>query len=165
MKGKSRLSAPIQSGSQVPIPGDDPAAANPSAEMMFTGFIASVLVTSPPGVDSQTPISQASGKSIPIHVLVAINEKEDVSEKEKNPVPIVNQYRLDRKLILKPGVETEVGRITWEATEYVNDKIPVLADLPLIGRLPLFRPEVVLDTRNTAIVTISAEWMDPNTGE
>lgn len=149
--------AMIESGSQIPVPTDSGSETG-SMEMILEGFAVSLLPAAPSGTGPRTPLSQIRERDISVHVLAAINEKEDFPRGEDQPVPSVHQYRIDRKLVLEPGVTTEAGRITREKTIHVTDKIPVLADIPLIGQL--FRHEFPLEVRNTTVLTVRANWVE-----
>lgn len=75
-------------------------------------------------------------------------------------MPIFKTIRLpDQNLTVQDGATVVLGGLITNKTVKIEDKTPILGDIPIAGRL--FRSEANRTIREAVIVTVNAELVDP----
>lgn len=99
-----------------------------------------------------------------------LNNSDSDGEYQKKAV--LTERRLQTDVTLKDGETVLIGSISQDLTDLLHDKIPILGDLPLIGRL--FQSKYTLSKKNNLLVFMtcriilpdgSAKYKDPKTGK
>jgi general secretion pathway protein D len=68
--------------------------------------------------------------------------------------PVFNTRRINTKVLIKDGSSIVLGGLIREDLQNINDKVPFLGDLPLIGRL--FQSKAVENTKRNLIIFVTA---------
>ena len=68
--------------------------------------------------------------------------------------PVFNTRRINTKVLIRDGSTVVLGGLIRDDVQNINDKVPGLADLPLIGRL--FQAKAVTDTKRNLIIFVTA---------
>jgi general secretion pathway protein D len=68
--------------------------------------------------------------------------------------PVFNTRRIQTKVLIQDGSTVVLGGLMRDDVETVNDKVPILADLPLIGRL--FQSKAIEDTKKNLLIFVTA---------
>jgi general secretion pathway protein D len=74
--------------------------------------------------------------------------------------PVFNLRSVVTNLQVLDGQTAVLGGLINESTQEVNDKIPVLGDLPLVGRL--FQSKISERTKKNLIIFVTARLIRPN---
>ena len=77
-------------------------------------------------------------------------------------MPVFRTVRVNTAVTIQDGATIVVGGLVQNEITNVNDKVPVLGDLPLIGRF--FQSEGVQNRKTAVVIFIKVELVDP-TGE
>ncbi|NWK56268.1 type II and III secretion system protein [Verrucomicrobiaceae bacterium N1E253] len=99
------------------------------------------------GSPIQSPASDALGN--PIQVTITENRIE---------MPVFSTRRVNTALTIYDGYTVSVGGLMSENVQNVEDKVPVLGDLPLIGRL--FQSKAENHIKSNLIIFVTAEIID-----
>jgi general secretion pathway protein D len=99
------------------------------------------------GSPIQSPGSDALGN--PINVIITENRIE---------MPVFSTRRLTTALTIYDGYTVAVGGLMKEDVQNVQDKVPILGDLPLIGRL--FQTKAENHIKSNLIIFVTAEIID-----
>jgi beta-lactamase regulating signal transducer with metallopeptidase domain len=75
------------------------------------------------------------------------------------PEPIVRQQQMSTSLRVWDGQTVVLGGLTSEKVNILKDKVPLLGDLPLVGRL--FRSESKATTKKNLLIFITPTLIDP----
>ncbi|HUB66800.1 MAG TPA: hypothetical protein VL981_04880 [Candidatus Methylacidiphilales bacterium] len=68
--------------------------------------------------------------------------------------PVFNTRRINTKVLISDGSTVVLGGLMRDDVETVNDSVPILGDLPLIGRL--FRSKAIEDTKKNLLIFVTA---------
>jgi general secretion pathway protein D len=68
--------------------------------------------------------------------------------------PVFNTRRINTKVLIRDGSTIVMGGLIREDMQNINDKVPFLGDLPLIGRL--FQSKAVTNTKKNLIIFVTA---------
>jgi len=68
--------------------------------------------------------------------------------------PVFNTRRINTKVLIRDGSTVMLGGLIRDDVQNINDKVPVLGDLPLIGRL--FQSKAVVNTKRNLIIFVTA---------
>ena len=84
----------------------------------------------------------------------------DGSEQQLNmPQPFFHLRSLSTEISIYDGATVVMGGLITEALEKVNDKIPILGDIPLIGAL--FRSKSEKSIKKNLLIFVTAKLVDP----
>lgn len=94
-------------------------------------------------------------------ILNAITGNVNLQELTPNDilVPIFKNTTLNTSVTLQDGATMVLGGLKQERVETIEDKVPILGDLPLMGRY--FKSEGVRRAKKAVIIFVSAELVDP----
>lgn len=81
-----------------------------------------------------TPHVFKDGDQVRIKLLVAIND-DVVSQERVDQIPVVQRASINTQTLIDEGQSLLIGGLTREATSNGATKVPVLGDIPVIGRL------------------------------
>ena len=78
-----------------------------------------------------------------------------------NPIlmPIFSTVRLNTGVTVQDGATVVVGGLLQQKIETIDDKVPMLGDLPMVGRL--FKSQGLKNTRTAIIMFVNVELVDP----
>jgi Zn-dependent protease with chaperone function len=76
------------------------------------------------------------------------------------PLPRFQMAQMSSQLILRPGETLVCGPMVYDCERKTRDKVPVLGDIPLIGRL--FRSESISTERKTSYLLITPKFAGAN---
>ena len=98
-----------------------------------------------------SPISTAgvNGDGEPVSVVITENRIE---------MPVFSVRRVQTSLYVYDGHTVSIGGLMKEAVQTVEDKVPVLGDLPLVGRL--FRSEANQHIKSNLIIFVTGDIID-----
>jgi general secretion pathway protein D len=68
--------------------------------------------------------------------------------------PVFDTRRINTKVLIKDGSTVVMGGLIREDLQTINDKVPLLGDLPLVGRL--FQSKAVQSTKRNLIIFVTA---------
>jgi general secretion pathway protein D len=68
--------------------------------------------------------------------------------------PVFNTRRINTKVLIRDGSTVVLGGLIREDKQFVNDKVPFLGDIPLIGRL--FQSKAQTNTKRNLIIFVTA---------
>ena len=68
--------------------------------------------------------------------------------------PVFNTRRINTKVLIRDGSTVVLGGLIREDLQTLNDKVPILGDIPLIGRL--FQSKAVTNTKRNLIIFVTA---------
>ena len=64
--------------------------------------------------------------------------------------PVFNTRRINTKVLIRDGSTVVLGGLIRDDIQTINDKVPFLGDLPLIGRL--FQSKAITNTKRNLII-------------
>ncbi len=97
---------------------------------------------------------------VPITTLLAENDAPQVLTAGTINQPVFNLRSMVTDLQVMDGQTAVLGGLVREDTQEINDKVPVLGDIPLVGRL--FQSKVSERTKKRLIFFITAKLIKPN---
>ena len=68
--------------------------------------------------------------------------------------PVFNTRRINTKVLIHDGSTVVLGGLIRDDVQNINDKVPVLGDIPLIGRL--FQSKAITNTKRNLIIFVTA---------
>jgi general secretion pathway protein D len=68
--------------------------------------------------------------------------------------PVFNTRRINTKVLIRDGSTVVLGGLIRDDVQNVNDRVPILGDLPLVGRL--FQSKAVQNTKRNLIIFVTA---------
>lgn len=68
--------------------------------------------------------------------------------------PVFNTRRINTKVLIKDGCTVVLGGLIRDDVQNINDKVPLLGDLPFVGRL--FQSKAVETTKKNLIIFVTA---------
>ncbi len=68
--------------------------------------------------------------------------------------PVFNTRRITTKVLIRDGATVVLGGLIRDDIQSINDKVPILGDLPLIGRL--FQSKAISNTKRNLIIFVTA---------
>jgi general secretion pathway protein D len=68
--------------------------------------------------------------------------------------PVFNTRRINTKVLIRDGCTVVLGGLIRDDIQNINDKVPFLGDLPLIGRL--FQSKAITNTKRNLIIFVTA---------
>ena len=68
--------------------------------------------------------------------------------------PVFNSRRINTKVLIRDGSTIVLGGLIREDLQSVNDKVPLLGDLPMVGRL--FQSKAMKSTKRNLIIFVTA---------
>jgi len=68
--------------------------------------------------------------------------------------PVFNTRRINTKVLIRDGSTVVLGGLIRDDIQTINDKVPFLGDLPLIGRL--FQSKAITNTKRNLIIFVTA---------
>jgi len=68
--------------------------------------------------------------------------------------PVFNTRRINTKVLIRDGSTVVLGGLIRDDIQNINDKVPLLGDLPLVGRL--FQSKAVENTKRNLIIFVTA---------
>ncbi len=74
--------------------------------------------------------------------------------------PIFSVRKVTTSVSVYDGSTVILGGLTREDVQKVNDKVPVLGDIPLVGRL--FRSKIDQNIKRNLIIFVTARLIDPS---
>jgi general secretion pathway protein D len=74
-------------------------------------------------------------------------------------MPVFRTVRLNTGVTVQDGATVVVGGLMQQKIENVLDKVPILGDLPLVGRL--FQSQGLKNTKTAVIMFVKVELVDP----
>ena len=85
------------------------------------------------------------------------NEDDDGEYQKK---AVINTRMINTDVVLKDGATVLIGSISQDLTTTVHDRIPILADIPLIGRL--FQSRYTVSKKNNLLVFMTCKIIGPD---
>lgn len=73
--------------------------------------------------------------------------------------PVFSNIRTDTRVTIQDGATVVIGGLLQETIDKVEDKVPLLGDLPVIGRY--FRSEGLRSNKRAVVIFLKAELVDP----
>lgn len=89
---------------------------------------------------------------------VKVNKDEPDYEREFNGVPPINKNEVNAKILVEDGETIVIGGVFSNTQTKAVEKVPLLGDIPFIGRL--FRRDAVRDEKNELLVFITPRIMN-----
>lgn len=89
---------------------------------------------------------------------VKVNKDEPDYDREVNGVPPINKNEVNAKVLVEDGETIVIGGVFSNTQSKVVEKVPLLGDVPFIGRL--FRRDAVRDQKNELLVFITPRIMN-----
>ena len=77
--------------------------------------------------------------------------------------PIFSVRKVKTEVTIWDGATVVMGGLTREQAVKIEDKVPLLGDIPLVGRL--FRSEGESTQKRNLLIFVSARLVDPGGGE
>lgn len=74
--------------------------------------------------------------------LKVTNDSVDLDNTNEDDQPLINRQEIKTNLFLEDGVTVVVGGILYKGSDYMNEEVPFLADIPWIGNLFKHRDEL-----------------------
>lgn len=74
--------------------------------------------------------------------LKVTNDSVDLDNTNEDNQPLINRQEIKTNLFLEDGVTVVVGGILAKGTDFMNEEVPFLADIPWIGNLFKYRDEL-----------------------
>jgi len=74
-------------------------------------------------------------------------------------MPVFSAERLNTQLTVADGATIAIGGLMGESIQTVEDKVPVLGDIPIVGRL--FTSKVRQPISTAVIFLVHVELLDP----
>jgi general secretion pathway protein D len=68
--------------------------------------------------------------------------------------PVFNTRRINTKVLIRDGSTVVLGGLIRDDIQNINDKVPLLGDLPLVGRL--FQSKAITNTKRNLIIFVTA---------
>ena len=90
---------------------------------------------------------------------VAINSNTQITLPPVFHRPIFSRRRVETKVTVFDGATVVIGGLTREEVKKVNDRVPLLGDLPLIGKL--FRNEGEASEKRNLLIFVTANLISP----
>ena len=75
-------------------------------------------------------------------------------------MPVFSSIRADANLVIGDGQTIVMGGLLTNSITKVEDKTPVLGDLPLVGRF--FRSEALTNERSALVILVTVRLQDPS---
>jgi general secretion pathway protein D len=111
----------------------------------FEGFInygSAIFVPNPDGSINPITGTFATGNATTLLSFNQINQ------------PVFNTRRINTKVLVRDGATVVLGGLIRDDIQNVNDKVPLLGDIPLIGRL--FQSKAITNTKRNLIIFVTA---------
>lgn len=89
---------------------------------------------------------------------VKVNKDEPDYQNALNNVPPIKKNEVNAKVLVNDGETIVIGGVFSNEQSKAVDKVPLLGDMPFVGRL--FRRDVVRDTKNELLVFITPRIMN-----
>ncbi|WP_203790401.1 type IV pilus secretin PilQ [Aquipseudomonas alcaligenes] len=89
---------------------------------------------------------------------VKVNKDEPDYQNALNNVPPIRKNEVNAKVLVNDGETIVIGGVFSNEQSKAVDKVPLLGDMPFVGRL--FRRDVVKDTKNELLVFITPRIMN-----
>lgn len=89
---------------------------------------------------------------------VKVNKDEPDYQNALNNVPPIKKNEVNAKVLVNDGETIVIGGVFSNEQSKAVDKVPLLGDMPFVGRL--FRRDVVKDTKNELLVFITPRIMN-----
>lgn len=89
---------------------------------------------------------------------VKVNKDEPDYEREVEGVPPINKNEVNAKILVEDGETVVIGGVFSNTQSKSVEKVPLLGDLPFLGRL--FRRDAVRDEKNELLVFITPRIMN-----
>jgi type IV pilus assembly protein PilQ len=89
---------------------------------------------------------------------VKVNKDEPDYQNALNDVPPIKKNEVNAKVLVNDGETIVIGGVFSNEQSKSVDKVPLLGDIPFVGRL--FRRDVVKDTKNELLVFITPRIMN-----
>jgi len=129
--------------------------APPPAEPGFVGVRVDLLPQLAAGLSPATPFEQVRQQPITLHARAMLSEPVTAEERQLKGLPPGSEaiaYRsVDKTLSLADGAFAEIGRIHKMHTIQIDDRVPLLGDIPLLGR-PFRRFSVEHEARTVVVL-------------
>ncbi|MGD7654202.1 MAG: Amuc_1098 family type IV pilus outer membrane protein, partial [Verrucomicrobiales bacterium] len=74
-------------------------------------------------------------------------------------MPVFSAHRANTQLTVADGATIAIGGLLQESVENVQDKVPVLGDIPLVGRL--FQTDARESISTAIVILVKVELLDP----
>ena len=74
--------------------------------------------------------------------------------------PVFDSRKISTSVSIYDGATVVLGGLVREDIQKVNDKVPVLGDVPLVGRL--FRSKVDQNIKRNLVIFVTARLLDPS---
>jgi beta-lactamase regulating signal transducer with metallopeptidase domain len=148
----------IEMGQQVPFqfPGDD------EITMLPVGIEIALLATPPDHVSPTTSFEKSKESPVTLQVDLTVNGIAGYVDEEGAPddsgIPVPHQSHLTAKVVLEPGQQHGMAAFLREDIVEIEDKIPVLGDLPFLGTL--FRTVSEKTEQRQSYLFLQFEWVD-----
>ncbi len=104
-------------------------------------------------VNYGSPIQQAAIDPLTGLVIPLVTNRNEILQ------PIFRVLRINTNVTIRDGHTMVIGGLIEQKIESVNDKIPILGDLPLLGRF--FQSDGIRSSRRAIIIFVKAELVDP----
>lgn len=118
------------------------------------------IVTFDGFVNYGTPISSGSSSSIVTGGVTSSSSTFGKITDNRILQPIFSVIRANTAVTIADGATMVIGGMVEEKVQDVEDKVPVLGDIPLVGRL--FRSKARQPIRTTVLIMVQVELQDPS---
>jgi general secretion pathway protein D len=68
--------------------------------------------------------------------------------------PVFNTRRINTKVLIRDGCTVVLGGLIRDDVQNINDKVPILGDLPFLGRL--FQSKAVSNIKKNLLIFVTA---------
>ncbi|WP_252271698.1 type IV pilus secretin PilQ family protein [Pseudomonas subflava] len=89
---------------------------------------------------------------------VRVNKDEPDYQRQVNGVPPINKNEVNAKVLVNDGETIVIGGVFSNTQSKAVDKVPLLGDIPFVGRI--FRRDTVTDSKNELLIFVTPRIMN-----
>jgi general secretion pathway protein D len=147
-----------------PIIGDNDFSINLSLRpeiVEFEGFInygSPIQTPAQPGFFQSIPVLNGLGQFIGNDIVNIPAQPESVLTENRIEMPVFSTRRVKTELIIYDGYTVAIGGLMREDVQNVEDKVPILGDIPIVGRL--FQTKAENRIKSNLIIFVTAQIID-----